>query len=350
MFTGHGDDLYHYKGKIKVNFSSNIYQRADLSALKERLAERLSLISNYPEPRPLTLESAIAAQSGIRHSEVIAANGATEAIYLAARALAFDDAGHPFRHVIKQPTFSEYADACRSCGIVPHSTAGTAGERNALWLCNPNNPTGSVLPASELLKRADRNPKDIFIIDQSYEDYTQESLISDREAAFRPNVLLLHSMTKRFCVPGLRLGYAVGNVRLTERLRRLQYPWSVNALAADAALWLIDNDYRPVKDLGQYLKEAQRLRKKLNSIDGITALDTATNFMLCRVEDTYAARLKAFLIDNYGFLIRDASNFEGLNSAGYFRVAAQLPTENDQLADAIKAFQEHNATHPARQD
>ena len=60
MIYGHGDDLYRYEGLVKANFSSNIYQHADLEALKRHLAGRLDIIGNYPEPAPLSLEKAIA--------------------------------------------------------------------------------------------------------------------------------------------------------------------------------------------------------------------------------------------------------------------------------------------------
>lgn len=337
MFNGHGDDIYKYKGQIKVNFSSNIYQHANLSGLKEHLSNKLGLISNYPEPRPETLERAIATQSGISPDEVVTTNGATEAIYLAARALTTNSKGQGFNHIIHQPTFSEYADACLSCGITPQTEHDLNISHSVHWLCNPNNPTGTVISAEDLLKRADEHPDDIFIIDQSYENYTQRPMISDHEAVLRHNILLIHSFTKRFCIPGLRIGYAVGNTILTTRLRHLQYPWNINVLTIEAALWLINNDFKPIKNLNNYLAEAQQLSHAIATIDGITVFPSETNFMLCHIEQSTAAILKDFLVKTYGILIRDASNFIGLDSH-YFRIAAQLPNENDMLIKGIKEF------------
>ena len=84
MIYGHGDDLYRYEGLVKANFSSNIYQNADLEALKRHLAGRLDIIGNYPEPAPLSLEKAIADEQGVSEDEVTVTNGATEAIYIIA--------------------------------------------------------------------------------------------------------------------------------------------------------------------------------------------------------------------------------------------------------------------------
>ena len=108
MIEGHGDDIHRYEaGMVRMNFSTNIYQQADHSALKAHLAERMDVINNYPEPEPLSLERMIAERLGINADCVMVTNGATEAIYLIAQKL------HRSVSIIPQPTFSEYADACR---------------------------------------------------------------------------------------------------------------------------------------------------------------------------------------------------------------------------------------------
>ncbi len=337
MTEGHGDDLYKYAGLVKVNFSSNIYTHPDLSRLERHLSERLNLVCNYPEPEPLSLERLLATESNVSTDEVMVTNGATEAIYLIALNYSKLNGNNNLSHVIKQPTFSEYADACRLYRNNLSDEKSLDGSKKVHWLCNPNNPTGSVLPSTEILAAADRNPNSVFVIDQSYENYTSERMISDREAVERQNVLLLHSMTKRFCVPGLRIGYVVTNKQIISDLKRLRHPWSVNALAIAAGSFLIENGIDVLPDISVIEKEAQRLCKMLKSIDGISVNATRTNFMLARLKYGKAADLKDFLIRKYGFLIRDASNFMGLDGS-YFRIAAQEREENDALVEAIKTF------------
>lgn len=337
MIYGHGDDLYRYGGLVKANFSSNIYQKADLSALKRYLAARLDIIGNYPEPAPLSLERALAEEQGVDEGNVMATNGATEAIYIIAQynAMKYGKDGHT--NIIRQPTFSEYADACRTFGLhVTHGEDGLKGRRVA-WLCNPNNPTGSVTPAERLLAGIDARPDVLFVIDQSYEHYTTEPMITDMEAARRHNVILLHSMTKRFCIPGLRLGYAVACRDIIDGLRPLRHPWSVNALAIEAGLFLLKSGTGVIPPLEGYLTEAQRLNQQLGMIDGTTVCPTKTNFMLASIKGHTAAELKEFLVTRHGLLIRDAANFEGLD-ASYFRVAAQDRHADDMLVTAIKDF------------
>ena len=140
MLEGHGDDIYRYDDLVKMNFSSNIYQHADLTALKEFLKEHFDLIANYPEPQPRSLERLIALKEGISPEAVLVTNGATEAIYMIAAH--FKNSAS----VIPQPTFNEYADACRQFNhIISYENNDEMTELprdRVYWICNPNNPSG----------------------------------------------------------------------------------------------------------------------------------------------------------------------------------------------------------------
>jgi len=328
MIRGHGDDAYQYGGDIHINFSSNIYGHADTSALQDFLRTETGLIAAYPEPEPYSLAQAIAAKRNVLAECVVVTNGATEAIYLIAQMLSRQGYTRCF---IPQPTFSEYADACRMFGLQPVTHADKA---NPTWLCNPNNPTGRVWETSSRGGGVGEAP---LIIDQSYEDYTLQTLMAPAEAIARGNVVLIYSMTKSYAVPGLRIGYVIAAPALARELRSLLRPWSVNALAVAAGRWLIAHNATAVADLRAYLAEAQRLNSLINEIEGIEALPTATNFMLCRLQNRTAAELKDYLVRQHGILIRDASNFAGLDNR-YFRVAAQAPNENEILVEALSQF------------
>ena len=400
MIQGHGDDAYRFDRPIRANFSSNVYGRVDLSALQAHLKERLDAISHYPEPEPYTLEAALAARHGIDPQAVCVTNGATEAIYLTA--LAFRGS----RSTILQPTFTEYADACRlhrhtiihtRCRVEPGMTdggivGGPGGEatvlsgqtppaarngsgfatercrvesgmtdatercriksgmtggiesgmtegREMIWICNPNNPTGDVIPKAELTAWMDRQAETIFVIDQSYGFFTEEPLLTAAEAAARHNVIQFHSMTKRYAMPGLRLGYITANPKLLDHIRAVRMPWSVNTLAIEAGLYLCRHPETAPIDRPALLAETQRLREQLNSIPGLTAEPTKTHFFLCRLAEGRAAELKEWLAHEHGILIRDASNFEGLEEQ-HFRIATQTAEENDLLVEAIRKYGE----------
>lgn len=331
MILGHGDDAWRFERPIQANFSSNVYSRVDLTALKAHLAARLDAIGHYPEPEPYALERALAVRLGLDPASVCVTNGATEAIYLTAHAFAGSQT------TILQPTFSEYADACMlySHRLIPCATP--PGPRTTFWVCNPNNPTGDVIPKEELVKTIEAYPETIFVIDQSYGFFTREPLLSAAEAVALPNVVQLHSMTKRYAMPGIRLGYITANPQLLDRIRAVRMPWSVNALAIEAGLYLCDHpDTAPI-DLPALLCETQRLHNALDSLPGLSALPTRTHFFLSRLDRGRAADLKQWLAVNHGILIRDAANFEGLDER-YFRIATQTPEENDLLVAAVRQY------------
>ena len=331
MIKGHGDDIYEYEG-IKSDFSSNICAHNNQEILLSHLAEHPELISHYPEPEAWSLEKMIAERYLIDPQQVIVTSGATEAIYLIAQTFGL----HP---VIPTPTFSEYEDACkmfpRSAETVDIST-GDREQKTMLWLCNPNNPTGEVYDQLYIDRMMAEH--ELVVLDHSYENYTDEHIMSPRWGCRTPHSIQIHSMTKRFSIPGLRLGYITAPAPVISRLRAHYRPWAVNALAIEAGKWLITHqDPNEQYLMDELLAEAQLVAKKLRGIFGIHVYPTKTNFMLCSIRQSSALELKSYLLEKHLFLIRDASNFEGLKAC-HFRIAAQRPEYNDELIKAIYTF------------
>lgn len=325
MIDGHGDDIYQY-GEVRCNFSSNISPLIDTSLLRQHLASRMELINHYPEPSAHSLEVLIAAEHDVSPSEVLVTSGATDAIYLIAQTLRSEKT-----FAVKRPTFSEYADACRMYGYEEAPKGGAVR-----WLCNPNNPTGEVRTIDTVKVLSRRHHW--LVIDQSYEDYTYNPPLSAREAIDMQNVIVIHSMTKRFAIPGLRLGYIIAPSAVINRLRANHRPWAVNALAIEAGRWLLTHK-NPKEHLIMVtlLTETRFLANKLRGIFGIHVYPTETNYMLCSIQQSSAAELKDYLLTRHGLLIRDASNFEGLKDC-HFRISAQLPEFNDELVEAIRDY------------
>lgn len=341
MIEGHGDDSYKYSQPIIANFSSNVFNRVDLFALQEHLCQCLTpadarggkyrdLLSCYPEPEPFALEAQLASKYDLPARSVMVTNGATEAIYLIAQTFRGTNTA------ILQPTFSEYFDACSMHGhrVTSIYQLSFGDDIRMLWLCNPNNPTGEVHDKQMLVSLISAHPQVCFVIDQSYEYFTLESLFTPEEAAGYPNVLLIHSMTKRYALPGLRLGYVTGCEELINRLRTHRMPWSVNSVAIEAGLYLSEHELSASLDLSAYLEETKRLGNALKELGGLEVWDTRTHFMLVRLRMGKVSALKDYLVREHGILIRDASNFEGLDEH-FFRIATQTPEENNKLLTAI---------------
>ena len=145
-------------------------------------------------------------------------------------------------------------------------------------------------------------------------------------------------MTKDFGIPGLRLGYVTGSRKLIDRLCSKRMPWSVNQIAIDAGLYLVDHsdDYRV--DAAGLSLERERVAALISAM-GIKTYPSDSNMLLCQLPRLSAAELKAHLVDEYGILIRDASNFEGLTER-HFRIAVQTVVEDDKLIKALKKWME----------
>lgn len=337
MINGHGDDIHNYPD-IRINFSSNVYNGFSHEGLCSWLAQHTAgAISNYPAPVPLSLEQTIAKHLGLHPSQVIATNGATEAIYLIAQAFTSS------RSYVVIPTFSEYADACRM--HQHHITSikkldDITDEAQMVWICNPNNPTGTLIPHYSLQKCIAKHPDTIFVTDESYMPFVLDAnrhapVTAHSTSQHLTGTLTIHSMTKEFAVPGLRLGYITGEANLLNKIRRYRMPWAMNQLSQDACRYLLEHkaDYRlPLTTL---LYERQRLSAALCATGVISVAPSDTHILLCRLAHGTAAVLKEHLALRHGILIRDCSNFEGLDNR-YFRIAVQTADENDLLTEAIK--------------
>lgn len=342
MLYGHGDDTYRYD-RIEVNFSSNVRYDLNLTGLKRHLAHALDRVGDYPEPDAGSLATALEERYGSSQGTVCVTNGATEAFYLTAAA---------FRgavSLIPVPSFSEYYDACRLNG---HTLRLTDREPQLLtesdlagvglvWLCSPNNPDGRVFPFESLLRLLLAHPRTVFVLDQCYEDFTRERVLTAREAERLGNVALVRSMTKQYGLAGLRLGCLAAAPSLCRKIAAGRMPWSVNRLALEAGRYVLSHPEEFASGPEALLENARLLREGLAAVDGITVRPSDCHFQLAVLREGTAAGLKEYLAEEHGLLIRDASNFRGLDRR-HFRIAARSQKENERLIQAIRQWTRHS--------
>lgn len=335
MIQGHGDDLYLYKDyPIRCNFSSNVHYGIGHERLFHYLNQCWSHCCSYPEPLPFTMEKELAGYLNIQSDETSITNGATEAIYLIAQTFSSRKSG------ILLPAFSEYADACRLHGhkIIPIYYSGRIPSNvDMVWLCNPNNPTGETRDFSLIQEWIERYPSILFIIDQSYEHFTNQRILSPQKAVTYPNVIQIHSMTKSADLPGLRIGYITANADLIRQINLRRTPWSVNSVALDALHYILCHPEEFKFDPTPLIEERERVTSQLASIPSIEVWPSDTHILLSRLRNGTASALKDYLVKEHGLLIRDAGNFAGLDNH-YFRICIQDQEKNDLLIDAIKQW------------
>lgn len=336
MLFGHGDDFYNAANEVKINFSSNVWHGADLVPLREHLNARFDSVTRYPEPDAGSLKRLIASCFAVGEENLIVTNGSITAFYLIAQAW------RGAKSTILYPSFAEYEDACALYGhemTFSPTTADVAGlsleGQTFCWICNPNNPDGKLLRRATLLALITANPDTLFVVDQAYVAFTTEELLRPSDVAAYPNLILIQSISKAYDMPGLRIGYLVASPAIVERITPYVIPWSVNALAIEAGEYILTHPERFILPIERWLQQTQELIAQLNRFDALEALPTATTFFLARLKDgRRAADLKAYLLEHYGILIRDAANFRGLD-AHYLRLSTQSPAANRLLLEAL---------------
>ena len=336
MMYGHGDDGYRYDTLFKANFSSNVWYEGTSEKLLSHLQQQLAAIANYPTPNADELAAKIARHHKVRPEQILVTNGATEAFYLIAT-LFFEK-----RVAIGIPAFAEYEDACvRNQMKINYfdrsALTKTSFDEDLEFFCNPNNPDGFSSTISEIKKLLNTYPKTVFVIDEAYIDFTVEitSCVSLLEKF--DNLIIVKSLTKLFTIPGLRLGYIVCPETIKKRLQQSKMPWSVNTMAIEAGKYIYDHYETMQPDMQLLLEYSKLLQQQINAINGFRVIPSATHYFLVKLDTPDAAKLKDYLAYNHQLLIRDASNFRGLDEH-YIRIASQCAQKNEVLVKALQAW------------
>ncbi len=337
MINGHGDDAYRYGRKPVANFSSNVIPGGTNKQLLEFLQARVGEIGVYPEAGAESIQKKLAAFHSVYANQVLVTNGATEAFYLVAQAFRQKKS---FIHV---PSFAEYEDACKvNDHQITYDCIENLNQMNELssdlvWLCNPNNPDGRIFSEEELLSAIETKPDTIFVLDEAYAEFIKDGQSLLNQQSFPENLIIIRSLTKKFAIPGLRLGYLVGSEAIISRIQGCKPPWTVNSLAIAAGNFIFNHyeDFKP--DFQSLLNEGIWLREQIQALDGFSVVPGSATFFLIKINKGIAAELKDFLMNEHGLLIRDASNFRGLG-VECFRVATQAREHNVLLIEALKAW------------
>lgn len=335
MIHGHGDDLYRSGAEVKANFSTNVWYEADTEPLCRFLSERMSGIFHYPEPDAGSFRRAAAEYQGVQPANILAGNGATELFYIVAHAFAGGTT------LLPVPSFTEYEDACN---LYDHNVQfltdtdihSLPADANLMFICNPNNPDGRIWTTDEIRTLLDRYPDMVLVIDESFIHFAPGASTAIPLLSEYTNLLIIRSMTKCYAIPGLRLGYMLGDEALVEFIAGFGQPWSVNALAIEAGKYLLRHGESSLPDAARLLRRQQQFSRRVAAIPGFRPLPSQTSFFLTET-DYDSMDLKHRLLESHGILIRDASNFRGLNNH-YFRVNTLTDEKNALLIEGLKAY------------
>ena len=347
---GHGanvDNMAKKFGKNEndiIDFSSKVNPHI-ISDLGKYVLEGLEKSRSYPDINYTNLRNNISDYIKVDSELIIPGNGATEIIYLLMKSI-------KRRLAILNPTFSEYGRGAKlnnleiidfhlkeenNFSIDLDEIQKNMDKFDSLFICNPNNPNGKVKDLNELLDLMIENDK-LLIVDETFMEFVGEeekySLINKIEQT--PNLFILKAVTKFFGMPGLRLGYGVtSNKQIIKNIYEYKEPWTINSFAENLSNYLFkDKEYiNGSKDY--YINERKFMLEELRKISRLKVYDTDTNFVLIKLDDDEANSLKLELFEKYNILIRDASNFIGLDKS-YIRVAIKSHNDNKVLIESLR--------------
>jgi threonine-phosphate decarboxylase len=327
----------------RIDFSANINPLGPPPLLKENWGSLLQVITEYPDPHGIVLKKKLAEQLGLQEKQVLLGNGGAEIISLLGRMLAGKKA------VIVQPAFSEYEEACRvnGCKVEYHQLRPNSWEwtdhglseklagADALFLCNPNNPTGVYYPKTLVLQLLEecRKHKCLMIVDEAFYDFLAEYESIAQYINEYPNLIIIRSMTKMFAIPGLRLGYLLAEPSVIKSLGSFQPHWSINAIALKAGEWCLDSETYIADTIALIERERQRLFQFYKERN-LQVSPSRVNFYLLKdpsIEDQLP--FLQYLVTK-GMIPRHTVNFPGLEGR-WLRFAIKGRSDNDKLMAAV---------------
>ncbi|MEO3809328.1 histidinol-phosphate transaminase [Sphaerisporangium sp. B11E5] len=347
-FRGILDELPVYRpGKTVVapdgrsfKLSSNECPYDPLPAVVDAVAAAAREMHRYPDPACVRLTEALAERYGVPYEHVaLGAGSVTVAQQL------LETVGEPGAEVVYAwRSFEAYPILSGLAGVtsvrVPlvdethdlEAMAEAITPRTRLvFVCNPNNPTGTVNHADELVAFLDRVPQDVLVVlDEAYHEYVRDADVPDgvRLYADRPNVAVLRTFSKAYGLAGLRVGYLIGHAPVAEAVRKTMVPFAVNALAQAAAVASLAAEEELLDRVEAVVKERTRVRDGLLA-QGWAVPPSEANFVWLRLGErtmAFAERCAA-----YGIAVRP---FAGEGA----RVSIGSPEANDVLLAAAEDF------------
>lgn len=343
----HGGDVKGYQeryGREPLDFSANLNPLGMPESIKRAVIAAVEDADRYPDPLCRELSAAVAESESVPVPFILCGNGAADLIYRLALAL------RPKRALVPVPAFAEYEQALRLAGcqtefhflgpersfLLDETILGKlTGELDLLFLCNPNNPTGQVIPPDlldQILQLSAAHGITV-ILDECFQDFLAPERFDSRVRQVKefPSLVVLKAFTKLYAMAGIRLGYLLcSDAALIKRCAAAGQPWAVSSLAQAAGLAALGETgfrERTQKVVGA---ERERVKQRLSEL-GIEVIGSHANYLFFRspVPDL------PHLLEQNGILIRNCDNYRGMPK-GYYRAAIRTKDENDCLLEVME--------------
>ena len=328
-----------------IKLSSNENPLGASHAALAAYAQASTALARYPEGSARGLRQAIAARYGLEANRILCSAGSDEAFQLLGRAFLA-----PGDEIIQsQYGFLMYRLMAQACGAIVRAAPDVdftvdvdgmldlVGPRTKLvFLANPNNPTGTYLPASAVRRLHAGLPSDVLLVlDAAYAEYVPHADYSDGQelASQHDNVLMTRTFSKIHGLAALRLGWAYGPTEIIDILHRVRGPFNVAGPAQAAGIAAIEDQAFEAKARVQNTQELDRLSQGLRAL-GLQVIPSAANFVLVGFAEGSAANANRALRAQ-GLIVRDVSSYGLVN---HLRISIGLPQENDAVLAALGQY------------
>jgi histidinol-phosphate/aromatic aminotransferase/cobyric acid decarboxylase-like protein len=322
-----------------LDFSSSCNPEGPCPELRAALS--CAPIARYPDPTASRARKALGDFVAADPAGIALGNGAAELLWTLARVLVRP----PSRVLIVEPTFAEFRAAAHCAGgrifewrarpdrdfaidLAAVVAAARACEAGVLYLCAPNTPAGTAVPAAAIAAAASELSAATWVLDQSFLSLSERW--ADAGQRFPQNVVCVRSLTKEQAIPGVRIGYLLGDPALCARVEAERPAWTTGAHAQAAAIAACGTREFVARSRAALLAARIELVAGLNAL-GLECAPSSTGFVLARTGD--APGLRARLLARHRIAIRDCGSF-GLPE--HVRLGARPAADRDRLLRALR--------------
>lgn len=308
---------------------------------KAAMAAAMDELARYPDGNGFELKAKIAGKYQVEMNQIVLGNGSNDVLELVARTflIAGDSA------VYSQYSFAVYQLAVQAVGAHGIETpavdyghdlnamlAAIGPNTKIVFIANPNNPTGTLAVAADVISFMERCPANVLVVlDEAYTEYLPAEQQIDSVALTRrfPNLIVSRTLSKAYGLAGLRVGFAITSAPVADLMNRVRQPFNVNSLAQAAAVAALDDT--------EFLQQTVRINSEgmAQIIDafkrlGISYIPSHGNFVAFHCDD--AAALNRFMLEN-GVIVRPLAGYKMPNT---LRVSIGLPQENARFIDVLE--------------
>lgn len=324
-----------------VKLASNENPLGMSTHARDALARSLGEVPRYPDGSGFALKRALSRRFGVGPEQIVLGNGSNDVLDMAARAFLAPG----LSAVYAQHAFAVYPLATQTMGAagievpardfghdLPAMARAIRPNTRVVFVANPNNPTGTFVPGTEVLRFLEAVPDDVLVVlDEAYTEYLSADQSYDAVAWLGrfPNLLISRTFSKAYGLAGLRVGYGLGHPDVIDLLNRVRQPFNVSSLALIAAEAALGDEEFLAKSAEVNRRGMRQMMEGLGAL-GLDSIPSAGNFITVRVGDGAAVNRRLL---QQGVIVRPIG---GYGMPEWLRVSIGLQEENARFLAALR--------------